>query len=199
MTDPTKQIHISIDLETMSTASNAGIVQIGAVALLGSAGNHEYSQYIDPKSSEKAGLDISTETINWWSKQDADLRARVFGGTAGLVESLEDFTEWCRDVSSNRLEKVCLWSKGADFDLPILRSAYETYRTYPFVYYNHRCVRTLMAMFSEADLAKMIKYGPYRTALTPHNALDDAKAQANFIQRGYLDFLPLMDTIPVHY
>lgn len=169
----------------MSAASNAGIVQIGAV-VVGKC--IEYNQYIDPKSSEKAGLDISAETLDWWSKQDPELRARVFSGSAGLVETLEDFTDWCRDQCENHLERICLWSKGADFDLPILRNAYETYRTYPFSFHNHRCVRTLMAMYSEAELALMLHYPFWQGTAHKHDALDDAKVQANIIIRGFLEY-----------
>lgn len=166
MNNPTS-IHISLDLETLSTASNAAIVQIGAVTLHG----EEFCEYIDPKSAERAGLDVSTETIQWWNTQDPAVRNKVMGGTTSLITALGNFDHWCRSLGTPQ-DQIYLWSYGADFDLPILRNAYECFTEYPFNYRNHRCLRTLSATLG-------LNYVKTSQA---HNALYDAKAQATLLK-----------------
>lgn len=168
MNNPTS-IHISLDLETLSTSSNAAIVQIGAVSLDG----REFTVYIDPRSSEKAGLDVSTETIQWWSTQDPAIRNKVMSGTTSLITALGQFNGWCNSLGVPQKD-LCLWSYGGDFDLPILRNAYECFTEYPFNYRNHRCLRTLTAVLG-------LNYTKPGNA---HDALCDAKAQAQLLKLG---------------
>lgn len=164
MNNPTP-IHISLDLETLSTSSNAAIVQIGAVTLDG----QEFCEYINPKSSEAAGLDVSVETIQWWSTQDPAIRAQVMGGTTSLATALGKFLKWCQEVGP--LDQIHLWSYGGDFDLPILRNAYECFTEYPFNYRNHHCLRTLSWALGL----------PYIKPARAHNALEDARTQAQLL------------------
>lgn len=173
-------IHISLDLETMSTESNAAIVQIGATVV----GSPEtFNVYIDPKSSESLGARVDTETMMWWDKQDPELRKRVFGGTVPIRTALDEFADWCSEVSNGDMEHVYLWSKGADFDCVVLKNNYELYRTYPFNFRNHRCVRTIMDLLTQAELDEISKNFWYNNSeAQKHDALVDAKYQAEFIK-----------------
>ncbi len=136
-------IKISLDLETLSTSSDAAIVQIGAVVI---ETGESFVCYIDPRSSENAGLHVDLETIEWWNKQDKDIRKRVMGGSTTLISALVSFKEFCSVASEGRLSEIELWAWGADFDLPVLRNAYECFMEYPFSFRNHRCLRTLAAI-----------------------------------------------------
>ena len=70
MSTNNSHIHISLDLETMSTESDAAIVQIGATVV----GSPEtFNVYIDPKSSESIGAHVDAGTMQWWNKQDPEL------------------------------------------------------------------------------------------------------------------------------
>jgi DNA polymerase III epsilon subunit-like protein len=161
-----KSIHISLDLETLSTESTAAIVQIGAV-VIGSP-DLTFDMCICPRRAERAGMTVSTETLHWWGKQPSIVRKRVMSGTASPLEALHEFTAWCTGVCEGDLDRAYLWTNGADFDLPILRNAYELFMTYPFNHRNHRCFRTLLAYTGV----------PRIPSTSVHDALEDAKAQA---------------------
>lgn len=172
-------IHISLDLETMSVESDAAIVQIGATVV----GSPEmFNVYIDPKSSESLGARVDTETMMWWDRQDPELRKRVFGGTVPIRAALDEFADWCSKVSNGDMNRIYLWSKGADFDCVVLKNNYELYRTYPFNFRNHRCVRTIMDLLEQEHLNDISNRFWYNnTDGQKHDALTDAKYQAAFI------------------
>lgn len=172
--------HISLDLETMSVESDAAIVQIGATVV---GSSETFNVYIDPKSSESLGARVDTETMMWWDRQDPELRKRVFGGTVPIRAALDEFADWCSKVSNGDMEQVYLWSKGADFDCVVLKNNYELYRTYPFNFRNHRCVRTIMDLLTPAELDEISKNFWYNNPeAQKHDALVDAEYQAEFIK-----------------
>lgn len=155
--------HISLDLETLSTASDAAIIQIGAVDVFNP--HNTFAAYIDPLQAKGH---VSLETMQWWDTQDPDLRDRVMGGKETHVTALESFTNWCGELSQWNLSSIHLWANGADFDLPILRNAYERFTSYPFDFRKHRCYRTLLTLASHTRTPSAL----------PHSALSDAMAQA---------------------
>jgi hypothetical protein len=156
---------IVLDLETLSTESSAAIVQIAAMDL---ASGEVFNVYIDPRSSERAGLHVSVETIEWWDKQDPQIRDVVMSGTETIQAALSDFLNWCDRLSGGNIESIELWAWGVDFDIPILRNAIETFTAYPFDFRKHRCLRSLAAA---------LEIG-HKKADRAHDALEDVKAQA---------------------
>lgn len=175
-------VHISLDLETASTATNAAILQIGAVCI--NNPSIYYSRYISPADNDKHGRHVDVATMEWWSKQDPQVRARVFNNPdpVTLEEALEYFVLWCKDLCAGDFSRIYLWSKGADFDLPILKSAYEIFGDYPFNFRNHRCYRTEMSAVdsvtqrrrAEIFLADAVNF-------QAHDALWDARLQARLL------------------
>lgn len=176
-------VHISLDLETASTATNAAILQIGAVCI---AEPHKYfNQYISLTDSERIGLDVSVATMEWWSKQDQVLRERVFNNPEASLhyEAMDKFVEWCEDLCNGDLKRIYLWSKGADFDLPILKSSLEVYGEYPFEFRNHRCYRTEVSAMSRATQERAAgKFLQENPNFQSHDALWDARMQGAILK-----------------
>lgn len=156
---------VVFDLETLSCESNAAIVQIAAIDM---DNGYTFNTYIDPRSAEGAGFHVSTETIEWWDKQDPEIRDTVMGGTCSIYQALEDFLDWCHEIAAGHVDTIELWAWGADFDIPILRNAIETFIEYPFDFRKHRCLRTL---------ASALEIG-HKKAERAHDALEDVKAQS---------------------
>jgi hypothetical protein len=160
--------HIMVDLETLGTAPGSVIASIGAVAfdpVEGILGETFYA-VIDPADAQRCGLRIDGETVLWWLRQGDEARAALTGGTrVSLFTALSAFsTFWERHKAKT------FWGHGANFDDPLLASAYRAQRLDPpWLYYDSRCTRTLF------ELAGV---KPDRTAGAHHNALDDAMAQA---------------------
>ena len=165
--------HVMLDLETMSTGSYAAIVSIGAVsfdpALVGF--RTSFYQTISLASSMKAGLRVDADTIKWWLGQTSALaRAAVLSEHyVNLDEALLGFAEWYGTDDS-----VPVWGNGAGFDNVILGNAYKAVGIdQPWSYKANRCFRTLRSLPPEVARPE---HG------VAHNALDDAIAQARWLQ-----------------
>lgn len=179
---PANAIHISLDLETASTAHNAAIVQLAAVA---STGKH-FNSLISLAISEAHGFHVDVETMSWWNKQDPELRNRVFSGKEHPQEVLEQFITWCYELCEGNWDRIYIWGNGVDFDCTILRNAIEMFGTCPFSYRNMEHLRTLkraIPVYVQED-AHDVFMGKYSGMFQPHDALGDALYQLELILHG---------------
>ncbi len=154
---PANAIHVVLDWETMSTAHNAAPVQLAARVIGDSiSGSPEFNEYIDPKSSEAAGLHVSVETMQWWDKQDPTVRRVVFGGTKSIEEVLIQFMGWLENLTRYAghahatgeydWSRIYLWGNGVEFDVSLLRDVHEEvipHIKFPVSFRNFDHVRTL--------------------------------------------------------
>lgn len=155
-----------IDIETLGTAPGCAILSIGAV-MFGPAGlGEEFYAPILLESCTAAGLTIDPRTLAWWMKQGDAARAAAFRDDAeALAIVLYRFTCWFTEHGAKQP-----WCHGATFDVPLLEAAYKVCgMAPPWKYWAVRDTRTLY------DLAGM---KVDRCKGVHHNALDDAKAQA---------------------
>ena len=176
------ELHVMLDLETVSTEPNAGIIQIGACFVKDTTNNYKQKisfSSIESHNSKAQGdsqFNISYETLHWWNKQNTVIRAEVFSGTKGISDVLQEFGEWLTKLAQGSGKKVTLWGNGADFDCTIIRKAFHnTMNNYPISYKNHRCYRTMTAFMPKA-LKDSVPAN-----LKPHDALADAIYQANVL------------------
>jgi hypothetical protein len=162
---------VMIDLETMSTHDNASIVSIGAVrfmppsvATLGTIVSTFYVN-VDLATCMDAGLHVESRTVKWWEQQSADARKRLEVDPQPLNVALEQFTKW---FGAN--QETPIWANPPAFDLTILGNAYRVMGVpEPWYFYSERCYRTLRGLFPSL---------PYARPMVPHDALEDATAQA---------------------
>jgi exodeoxyribonuclease VIII len=161
-------INVMVDLETMSTRSNASICSIGAVKFEGSKIIDTFYRTIDLKSCKEAGMHISKSTIEWWSKQNKEALLELTRNNISLQEALDKFEIWFGPKS------LPIWGNGAVFDNTILGNAYFiTGREPPWKCWDDRCYRTAKAMFNWIPAEE--RQGTY------HNALDDALHQTKHL------------------
>lgn len=172
---PAPHPHIMVDLETMGTAPGSAIVSLGAVAFDPVDGRlgEEFYRVIDLRSCQRAGLTIDPATVMWWLQQSDAARAQLNSQDANqLSDALGWFATWWR-----RQNGQFIWGHGANFDEPILSWAFRAaHVVVPWKYWDARCTRTLFALTGER---------PDRQKGTHHNALDDARAQAEAVIRAY--------------
>ena len=83
-----------VDLETMSTRSNAAICSIGAVKWEGDKILDKFYCTIDIKSCKDAGMHISKATVEWWSKQNKEALKELTRNNISLQEALDKFEIW---------------------------------------------------------------------------------------------------------
>jgi hypothetical protein len=159
-------VDVMIDIETLGTTPGSAILSIGAV-MFGPAGlGEEFYAPILLTSCTAAGLRIEPDTVLWWMKQSDAARAAAFCDDAQhLIIVLAEFGDWLMKHGAERP-----WCHGANFDAPLLDAAYRACgMTPPWKYWNVRDTRTLYEL---ADVKVNRARGNH------HNALDDARAQA---------------------
>jgi hypothetical protein len=165
-----------IDLETLGTVPGCAILSIGAVAFdeFGVAEEGFYAVVNIPRwdcaGLTGDGLIKDKATIAWWKSQSEEARAVLTAPGGTLRQALDKFKHWLANYDSPRV-----WGNGADFDNPILAVAARKAGLGPddlWRGYNGRCYRTVKSQFKDI---KLVRSG------THHNALDDARSQAEHL------------------
>ena len=156
--------NVMVDIETLGTGSNALIVSIGAVRFNDTIIEKFYSPCFYQQNDRK----IEIGTIKWWMSQEDEAR-KVFSEKAvPLKEALIDLRDFI-----DREDKV--WANGVTFDITILENALLSNKLkLPWKYTNILCLRSIRSIYPEYD--EIMK--ELRGNSASHNALDDAKMQA---------------------
>lgn len=157
---------VMLDLETMGTSPGSGILSIGAKVF--NSSDKDFQQFyaiISPTSCYDIGLGFDSDTMQWWKEQNEEVREEAFSGKQNIKDALLAFSMWYE-----LMQPDTIWSKGADFDIVILKAAYDFCELpIPWKYSQVRCFRTLTEMFPNI-------IPPVNEAR--HNALADAINQA---------------------
>jgi len=163
-------MHIMVDLETMGTRPDAPIISIGAVKFDTRGIESEFYRNVDLQTSIDGGAVLDARTVQWWMQQSDEARAALTGEAESLSVVLYQFREW---MKPHNIDGV--WGNGASFDNVILTEAYRRLNMEPpWPFYIDRCYRTVKNLY---PAVKIDRKG------THHNALDDAKSQAEHLLR----------------
>jgi DNA polymerase III epsilon subunit-like protein len=166
---------IMIDLETLATSPDAAILTIGAVRFdpfsdgVGDSEKEQFYAKVDLDSCNDINLTVSDDTINWWATQSEEAREEAFSqtGRIRIEDAFADLYKFCWGA-----ERV--WSNGAAFDIVICETVFNRiHKKIPWNFWQVRDVRTMF------DLS----IDPKRPKVTAHNALADAVAQAQGVQK----------------
>ena len=173
-----KKKDVMIDIETMSTDTNALILTIGAIKF----DRTQYDKCDMKLDSFYRRMDVDTldgvfhideKTRKWWNSQTEDVRyeALVNPDRIPLKTALLDFNEW---FGKSRY----VWANGSSFDIPILENAYKICDVpIPWDFWNVRDVRTIM------DVANVRKSDIGIN--NAHNALYDCVWQVNAVKKSF--------------
>lgn len=166
--------HVCVDLETLSTRSNAVIVTIAAVKFNFSSDSVEtFSVNVNPLESKALGLHISKDTLEWWRVQKPEATKAWMNSRMGLSEALDEFDNFCGNAKDKNF-----YSQGINFDFPILESSYEALgRKEPYRYWNLRDTRTIYWL-AGLDTKNEPRIGTY------HNAIDDCLTQIAWLKKS---------------
>jgi len=165
--------HLMVDLETLATSPDAVILTIGAVTF-DPASNKIFDKLyyrVDVESCDRLGMTVNDDTVEWWSKQAADVQTEAFAedNRVPIEEVIEKFHKFAWNCDA-------FWSHGATFDLVILDCYYRKLnKVPPWNFWQIRDTRTLF------DLG----YDPEMPKEGLHNALEDASRQAMGVQTIY--------------
>lgn len=168
---------IMIDLETLSTSPNAAVLTIGAIKFdpfnneLENPSCEKFYVKVDIDSCDELELDVSNDTLDWWSKQSKEAQEEAFS-TEGRIHIREAF---------NKFYKFCwgakrVWSHGAAFDTVICENIFRKLnKAVPWSFWEVRDTRTLF------DLG----IDPQRPQVLKHHALEDAWNQTVGVQNVF--------------
>ena len=177
MSNTMKLRHVMIDLETMGTVPEMAIVSVGAVLFDPRLGKIDKKTFYRELDWESQGRFIDPETQKWWEGQNAKAKDALYG-LEDLGDTLNELSEW--------LPADCkVWGNGSTFDISCLEHAYRQLGiVIPWKFWNVRDCRTVLDMYES-------KRGGFnkQTGGTLHNALDDAKYQASYINKMWLELL----------
>lgn len=176
--------HVMVDIETLGTESNSVILQVAAVHFgkdrngLWKVFPEYYERNVTIERQVRDGRVVSTDTLLWWmdkvnfqARKDVFCRERHIDISTAVYD-LDDFIGTYTDA----MDEDCVWANSPTFDLAIVRHAMTSYdiRT-SWQYWQERDVRTI------DYLNKTLELGVYKVAQTAHNALDDARNQAQYV------------------
>lgn len=165
------------DLETLGRGPGCVVLSIGAVFFGPSGLGAEFELFVNVADSLNQGLTKDPETEAWWGRQSEAARQTLRKAETSphtLHDALGAFSAFCLQHSSKAQLK--LWGNGASFDNAIVAYLYKAAgMDPPWNFWNDRCYRTLKALASP-------QIRPAESGVL-HNALDDAKRQADHAQR----------------
>ena len=171
--------HAMIDLETLSTKSDAAILSVGVAVFNDAQGVIDSAGWALAPTSIHGHIDPAT--IQWWAQSDKDgVREFSFNGK---FTSLSAAFELKSLVAKHNCG--CVWAKDPDFDVVILRNWWErvgktegvNLGEFPFGFWTTRSVRTIV------DEAKRLGHDPNKASgfYAAHNPVDDAVSQARVV------------------
>ena len=169
--------HVMLDLETLGTTAGSTIISLGAVVFGDKGLGETFYDVISRQTCRSAGMREEPETVAWWAKQSDDARLTLTESTdagASVGATMIHFSLWLRTLGSP-IDKVMVWGNGASFDNVLLSTAARMCGFDPlWKYTNDRCYRTLRALRPNIIMQR---------SGTHHNALDDARTQAEHAVR----------------
>lgn len=172
----TEKFDVMIDIETLSTETNALILTISAVKFNMKEDKDMETFYyrINRESCEKLGMHVDENTVKWWKNQKEEARLEAFDekDRFGIKFVLLKLTDFLRDAN-------CLWSHSPNFDYVILESAYKKCRLdVPWKFWQLRDTRTVY------DLA-YVNLKEFSKSTECHNALFDCFNQIKALKQSY--------------
>jgi hypothetical protein len=170
-----------VDIETLGTAVNAPIVQIGAVYFSMETGElgEEYLVNLDLEDAIKHGAQPDGSTIYWWLGQSKAAREGLSKEETPFMyedQGLQDFNQfWSR---ANRV-----WSH-ATFDFVMLMNSMRRRDIQPTV--NNRKARDIRTLTGLADMTRTeVETQNVERKGTQHNGLADAIYQVAYCHECY--------------
>ena len=178
-----QDLHLMLDIETASIRQDAAILSIAIVPFnpMGENapldGMNTFHIAIDLTSCFLEGDHIDEDTQHWWQRQDPASRIALLKEKKFDVRHAIQETCFYLSYLAETHELV-MYSRGIDFDFPILEHALRKYvdaKELPYKYWNKRDVRTILATagVSKDDVPRVGN---------AHNALGDCLTQIAQVQ-----------------
>lgn len=177
-------LQLIIDLETLDQCPNSVVLSIGFAAFDFADGkiqdqfNIKLSVEDQVKNYHRS---ISKDTINWWSKQSADAREilKPSGQDLLLVDAMTTLNSKVLEQDGFNYKTTFIWSRGNNFDFPILDSMYSMVNIKPaYNPWNVRDIRTYIDIMKLHVEAQDKVYDDSDIHANNHNSMEDCICDA---------------------
>ncbi len=163
--------NLMLDIETLGTGPHSAMISLATVAFRTTPPFEITDRFYSKCRPNPLYDEVDLETVEWWMKNKTlcplDMKAPP------VERVLHDFSNWVVKYAG-----LPLWAKSPDFDCVILeRHFVRRDIPTPLHFRNWRDVRTLKHVVRHATGADV----PPVENLTPHHALADAEAQAQWV------------------
>lgn len=171
---------IMLDIETLSTKTNASILTIGAIKF--NRNNFQiqskFYKRLTEKSNKYYNRHFHQKTIEWWNSQTKICKKEIFENKdrINLNLALQELAIFCRGARA-------VWANGCCFDITILESAYEACDLeIPWNFWEIRDVRTIYDI-GNVNLNNFKKQN--KLDGQHHNALADCETQLLCMEKAF--------------
>lgn len=172
-----------IDIETLDTRPSAVVIAIGVVLFnrrepsIKMKGLHLVFGKKEFRDEQiMMGRTVDKETVIWWKGQEPAAK-KIF--KQANVKSMTDMFEKLTAFLTQGDVKYLIWGNGASFDNTIVTSLYDSFGLEaPWKFWNDRCFRTFKG--EHGHIARPPEFQGVK-----HNAEDDARQQARYLQAIY--------------
>ena len=163
---------IIIDIETLSTKTNALILTIGAIkfnrkdCIKDIKEMETFYLRVDIDSCKKLKMDIDNDTIKWWENQDTNISYEALYNDKDRINIKDALNKLSLFIKNSKY----IWANSPNFDCTILENAFNVCELdIPWKFWNLRDCRTVydLAKFSLNSLSSS----------KDHNALNDCHKQ----------------------
>ncbi len=163
--------HVMLDIETMSSASNASLLQIGAVEFRIADGKTRNPFKVNVKLADcrARGMHVDPDTEKWWASQSqAAIDSVMAEPRLSLPDALEKFALWYP-------RGAVVWSH-ATFDAVIMQNAYARMDwKCPWHFRDARDLRTISGLHGFGG--RTVPEHIWKREGTHHDAMDDVMWQ----------------------
>lgn len=163
-----------LDLETLSTSNDCVVISIGACLFDIEKRTILSTFYMACEVQEQLdrGRKVSASTIKFWMGQSSAAQ-HVFNEKAKPMEEvLKTLVFWLNSMGPKKDRRV--WGNGSTFDISIMENLFDMYKIdRPWNYNSVMDLRTFKRFVGKgAQIPK---------PMVAHNALEDAKIQAQYV------------------
>ncbi len=153
--------HVMIDVECLSTRPDAVLLTFGAIRFRPTDNDvdkdpfnmEHFYRRVDPESCTKIGLRTDEPTLEWWAKQDDEVKEEAFApeDRCDIADVLKDFYMFCKGCDQ-------FWAHGSIFDIMIIETINKILqRGNPWKFWQIRDTRTLYSLV-DMQLPKTAKH-----------------------------------------
>ena len=179
---------VMIDIEGLNNRPNTAILEVGAVTFCPKTGVtfSELELVIKVQDCIDAGLGVSADTIFWWMQQSREAREALIRNQRSdkalpLRKALAALTRWFNTEAKGHRY---VWAHHITYDLAAISNAYDRVlgQGTPWDFRKEQDTATMFPHIAGKKMSQLVdRVGVH------HNALDDARTQAQAVANAYAE------------